>query len=112
MGDKLIITFANVLKETIGYFNFVGRFGGDEFIAVMYNTSKNDVRKFLNDLDEKIFEFNQQSETIKLSYACGWAISTDYFHSTYKTLFERADEFMYDNKRLKKSRGYTPNIKI
>lgn len=46
MGDKLIITFANVLKETIGYFNFVGRFGGDEFIAVMYNTSKNDVRKF------------------------------------------------------------------
>ena len=37
-----------------------------------------------------------------ISYAYGWAISTDYTECTLRTLFDKADKYMYDNKQRSK----------
>ncbi|WP_448781509.1 hypothetical protein [Blautia sp.] len=39
---------------------------------------------------------------IKISYSHGWALSTDYNECTLRTLFDKADKYMYENKQQSK----------
>src|SRR6478672_5290881 len=40
VGDRTLQIFANIAKAHIGVAGTVGRWGGDEFVAVLYNTSR------------------------------------------------------------------------
>ena len=44
----------------------------------------------------------KKMKNIKISYAYGWTFSDDYTECTLRTLFDRADKHMYENKRLVK----------
>ena len=101
-GDRLIMDFAQLLRSVIPEKNFVGRYGGDEFVAVIRDMPKEDVIGVLEKLKEKVEDFNDHGKNIKISYAYGWAFSDDYTECTLRTLFDRADKHMYENKRLVK----------
>lgn len=45
-GDQLIFEFAKLLRKVIPEDDFVGRYGGDEFMAVIYDTNRKS-RKYL-----------------------------------------------------------------
>ena len=49
-GDQLIINFAKLLRSVIPEKDFVGRYGGDEFIAVIYHTSEAEIKVILKSL--------------------------------------------------------------
>ena len=102
VGDQLIVNFANILRNVIPSKEFVGRYGGDEFVAVIRDMPKEDVIGVLEKLKEKVEDFNDHGKNIKISYAYGWAFSDDYTECTLRTLFDRADKHMYENKRLVK----------
>lgn len=102
VGDQLIVNFANILRNVIPSKEFVGRYGGDEFVAVIRDMPKEDVIGLLEKLKEKVEDFNDYGKNIKISYAYGWAFSNDYTECTLRTLFDRADKHMYENKRLVK----------
>jgi diguanylate cyclase (GGDEF)-like protein len=40
VGDQLITNFARLLRNAIPAKDFVGRYGGDEFIAIITQTTK------------------------------------------------------------------------
>ena len=101
-GDQLILNFAKLLRSVIPEKDFVGRYGGDEFVAVIRDMPKEDVIGVLEKLKEKVEDFNDHGKNIKISYAYGWAFSDDYTECTLRTLFDRADKHMYENKRLVK----------
>lgn len=107
VGDELISTFANILTEAAeihGELPFLGRYGGDEFI-IYYNDieSKEVVEQFIEKLSSITEEFNEQEDKkFAISYALGHAISNDGLSA--KKLFEKADEAMYENKKLMKRR--------
>lgn len=102
VGDQLIVNFANILRNVIPSKEFVGRYGGDEFVAVIRDMPKEDVIGLLEKLKEEVDDFNDHGKNIKISYAYGWAFSDDYTECTLRTLFDRADKHMYENKRLVK----------
>ena len=102
VGDQLIVNFANILRNVIPSKEFVGRYGGDEFVAVIRDMPKDDVIGVLEKLKEKVEDFNDHGKNIKISYAYGCAFSDDYTECTLRTLFDRADKHMYENKRLVK----------
>ena len=102
VGDQLIVNFANILRNVIPSKEFVGRYGGDEFVAVIRDMPKEDVIGLLEKLKEEVDDFNDHGKNIKISYAYGWAFSNDYTECTLRTLFDRADKHMYENKRLVK----------
>ena len=103
VGDQLILNFAKLLRNVVPSKDFVGRYGGDEFIAVIYNSTKDEVTEILNRLDNEISEFNELGKAFKISYAHGCAFSSDYKDCTLKTLFDKADKYMYDNKQAEKA---------
>lgn len=102
-GDQLIASFARVLRNVIPAKDFVGRYGGDEFVVILYNIGENTVNNVLTQLHNEIMQFNRCGNNIPISYAQGWAVSTDYTDCTLRTLFDKADHFMYTNKVRVKS---------
>lgn len=99
VGDQLISNFARILREAVPAKDFVGRYGGDEFIVILYSTDRRGIKNVLLGLQEDVDEFNSHGQNTRISYAQGWALSSDYSHCTLRTLFDAADKYMYDNKQ-------------
>lgn len=102
-GDTLILNFANILRTTIPESFFVGRYGGDEFIAVFKKAEEETIVKILKLVRQEVERYNQYSKQMHMEYAVGYAISTDYQNSTLKVLLERADQKMYQTKAKMKA---------
>lgn len=102
-GDQLIASFARVLRNVVPAKDFVGRYGGDEFVAILYDIEADTVNNVLTELHDEVIQFNSYGKNIPISYAQGWAVSTDYKECTLRTLFDKADHFMYMNKHRVKS---------
>ena len=101
VGDQFILNFSNLLRSTVPSHDFVGRYGGDEFLVVIYEASAEKITEISTKMAEEVNRFNKLhhgSESIDISYACGWALSTDYKQCTFMTLFNQADQNMYKNK--------------
>ena len=99
-GDQLIFEFAKLLRKVIPEDDFVGRYGGDEFMAVIYDTNKQKIEEILEKLCSEIDQHNHNDNTDVISYAQGWALSNAYENCTMQLLFDRADCSMYENKQL------------
>ena len=104
-GDKLIVNFAALLRSVLPEKDFVGRYGGDEFMVVIYDTDKAEVDEILKCLCLEKDKLNNTGNELQIDYACGWAISEDYKESTLQILFDSADSYMYENKQLCKKQN-------
>ena len=106
VGDQLIENFARLLRNAVPSQNFVGRYGGDEFMAVIYDASREEMEKILNQIQKDVQEFNRLhhggSKFVEVSYACGWTLSTDFPDCSFRVLFDKADKNMYENKLAKR----------
>ncbi len=100
VGDTVIQNFANILRLTIPSKHFVGRNGGDEFIAIIYNTSVEEVEKILENIKKATEKYNRHSTQTSLAYSSGYDISTNYSECTLHTLLHQADKRMYTAKEL------------
>lgn len=101
VGDQFILNFSNLLRGVIPPQDFVGRYGGDEFLAVIYEASAEKIAAINAKMAEAVTRFNKLhhgTDSIDISYACGWALSTDYKQCTFMTLFHQADQNMYKDK--------------
>ena len=99
-GDRLIMDFAQLLRSVIPEKNFVGRYGGDEFIAVIYHTSEAEIKEILKSLSREKERLNSCENQLPIDYACGWALSSDDMACTMQMLLDDADAYMYKNKQL------------
>ena len=104
-GDKLIVNFATLLRSVLPEKDFVGRYGGDEFMVIIHNTDKSEVHEILKRIYMEKDRLNSNGNELPIDYACGWAISDDYKDSTIQILFDRADSYMYKNKQLCKEQN-------
>lgn len=102
-GDSLIKHFAMLLRNNIPSRHFIGRFGGDEFIVVAHDITQAEIDEITRKLEEAKNRFNATDQGYTLSYSCGYAMSDDFIDCTYKTLFDKADFNMYENKRSMKA---------
>lgn len=97
-GDLLILNFANLLKKSIDKNTFIGRYGGDEFIAIIKNSTREKIENMLLEMEINLKEYNEYQNTFMISYAYGYAISSDYENINMRMLINKADKNMYDKK--------------
>lgn len=98
-GDQLIMNFAQLLHSVIPEKDFVGRYGGDEFMAVIYHTGKTEIEELLKSLCREKDRWNRREDQIPIDYAYGWAHSVDEGMCTLQMLLDKADSYMYENKQ-------------
>ena len=97
-GDLYINLFAKSLRKGVDENQFVGRCGGDEFIAFFKNVTKEDVKSNLENIKKECAKCSE----IPLSYAAGFAYSNDFSKLTMRELFCQADKNMYIDKNQAK----------
>lgn len=97
-GDLYIRSFAKSLRKGVDENQFVGRCGGDEFIAFFKDVSKEDVKRNLENIKKECAKCSE----IPLSYAAGFAYSNDFSTLTMRELFCQADKNMYIDKNQAK----------
>ena len=104
-GDRMLITTANRLKEVYKEDAHVARFGGDEFVVFIGQTSKERVMEYIEQMykrfeeDYKIMEISHH-----ISLSNGIAIYPE-DGDNMDRLIKIADERMYDDKKKRKANG-------
>lgn len=101
-GDEYIRSFAIQLREAVPEEFFAGRDGGDEFIAVLKGLDHNGVRECLQNIRDHAAEYSRKNPKMPISYAAGYALSSDFDGCTMRELFRFADKNMYIDKNRAK----------
>jgi len=101
-GDEYIRAFAEQLRLAVPDRHFVGRDGGDEFIAILYGVDWDGAQEVLRRIRAQAAEYSRQHPEMPLSYAAGCAIASDFDGSTMRELFRHADKNMYVDKNRAK----------
>ena len=98
MGDEVIKKVSNHMQDKVGSQGVVGRFGGEEFLTILYN---NDIQKtalladqIRKDIEGKIIDF--EGKKISVTVSMGIACSSE--SSIYQDLLNKADERLYKAK--------------
>ncbi len=101
-GDKVLVSFAAALKETIRDTDLLSRYGGDEFILLLPETSRNRAEQLINRIKNKLEnpDVNFEGEKTRLSFSYGIAEMQD--SDSYEAFIEKADRLMYTEKNKKR----------
>jgi diguanylate cyclase (GGDEF)-like protein/PAS domain S-box-containing protein len=100
-GDKILVAFTAVLKDSIRDTDLLGRYGGDEFILLLPETSRRGAEVIIDRIRQKCAQpcsFGEANQ-ILLSFSHGAAELTA--GSTYEKLVKKADDEMYQEKKRK-----------
>lgn len=97
-GDAYIHRFATCLRESMPAEQFVGRDGGDEFLAVTHGLDQEKMQECLDKIREDMRKESENHPDTPLSYAAGYALASEFPDSTMRELFNYADKNMYINK--------------
>ena len=102
-GDALLKRFAEMLMEVYGLHGTVGRMGGDEFIVILPEITREEVESLVEHMKATMLRMSVNTTQLKLSTAYGVAMSDEVgkdqdAHAAYRL----ADERMYENKRQSK----------
>lgn len=101
-GDEYIRSFARQLQKSVAENCFVGRDGGDEFIAVIYGADHQMAKECLASIRTNADEYSRENPEMPISYASGYALSSDFEGCTMRELFRYADKNMYIDKNRAK----------
>jgi diguanylate cyclase (GGDEF)-like protein len=100
-GDQLLIEFAALLKQNASKHDLVARWGGDEFLLIVPNITKNFKSNYIANLHDEFKKIQFiGSTTIKASV--GIAIYPEN-GETLETLINVADIEMYNSKKAMKN---------
>ncbi|MDO9056749.1 MAG: GGDEF domain-containing protein [Sulfuricurvum sp.] len=103
-GDAVLIAFAKILKDEARTSDIVGRFGGEEFLAILGDTDLEGAKIFCEKVRTHVEQahFMYQGQRIAVSVSIGVAERSDY--PSLKGLVKGADEHLYDAKRKGRNR--------
>ncbi|WP_246578373.1 GGDEF domain-containing protein [Clostridium frigoris] len=99
-GDKLIVRFFNILKDTFTKNSVIARTGGDEFIVIIKDVPLNKVKALFAILNESICKQNKHNRELQVKVSIGYSFSETSIGVT-KQFINIADKNMYKNKQSK-----------
>ncbi|GAB1233306.1 hypothetical protein UT4_17730 [Ferrigenium sp. UT4] len=103
-GDRALTHLTQVIKETLRPTDAVGRYGGEEFVVVLPDTSLQAaveaIQRLQRDLTKKFFLHN--NEKVLVTFSAGVALRGE--NEDQEDLIGRADKAMYQAKQAGKNR--------
>ncbi|MFW6034758.1 MAG: HD domain-containing phosphohydrolase [Halothermotrichaceae bacterium] len=94
-GDQILIAVAKVIRDCSRSQDIAARWGGDEFLILMPNTDKEEVRTLINKISCKLK--NIKVGPIKPSISFGYAVKSKIYKDISEVL-KKAEEQMNKNK--------------
>ena len=103
-GDIILSTFAKILDKNTRDLDIVGRYGGEEFVAVIHFNLKRELLKYLKRIKSIVNEnsFLYKNQNIHVTFSAGVAVRND--HNSYDSTIQKADVLLYEAKEAGRNR--------
>lgn len=103
VGDLVLVKVAKVLRTNMRAKDIVGRWGGDEFMAIMPNTDLENAKKIVERIKSQLgkMEILAEGRRFKLSISAGVVQCEENFQS-WLDMIKEADRLMYEDKNKRK----------
>ena len=97
-GDVILSTFAKVLKHQTRKIDIIGRYGGEEFIAIVHYNNEEDLTHYLSRIKSIVHEnaFIYKDQEIKIKFSAGVVLR--HLHESYEEALKQADDLLYEAK--------------
>jgi diguanylate cyclase (GGDEF)-like protein len=103
VGDQLLVTVANVLRETIRDTDIVARYGGEEFAVLLPDTDESGVQQVAEKVRVAIeairFSVSETDIILKITVSVGVSV----FRGNRREFFNAADRALYQSKAAGKN---------
>ncbi len=102
-GDYLIVTAADLMKQIFGKENMY-RIGGDEFVIFLRQELADSYQERMTEFYRRLDGLNKEKQFVwgELKIAGGATVFDGKKDAVYGDVFRRADNLMYENKKLQK----------
>lgn len=94
-GDNVIRALANLLRQRLRRVDSLGRYGGEEFLAVLPDCTPQQARMILDEIRERFAELRFIADGGEFSCSLSAGIAGTDVHSNAEQLRERADKALY-----------------
>ncbi|UTF60251.1 diguanylate cyclase [Gilvimarinus sp. DA14] len=97
VGDKVIRALSQLLRQRLRRTDSVGRYGGEEFVAILPDCDASSAQVLLDDVRKKfaVLSFSAEREHFSVTLSAGVSSS---LQADDENLLERADKALYDAK--------------
>lgn len=106
-GDKILIAFASILKDSIRGRDLLGRYGGDEFMILLPRATAAETSAIMCRIVERVKQSFCYDENGRILLAFSHGIAELCEEDTFESFLQRADSAMYIDKRRKKKKKET-----
>jgi two-component system cell cycle response regulator len=105
-GDVILYETARIIRETAREIDMVGRYGGEEFIAILPNTSVEEAARFAERVRQAVesHEYRDEANQIHMTVSSGVASFPGLDVDSPELLLKRADEALYVAKESGRNR--------
>ncbi|WP_419766338.1 MAG: diguanylate cyclase [Arcobacter sp.] len=100
-GDKVLVEISDILKTHIRKTDFVGRFGGEEFVIICPESQEEGVYNLMEIIRKDIEKYDF-GKIGKITTSFGVAILKE--NDTVESILKRADEALYESKNSGRNR--------
>lgn len=100
-GDVVIAAVATLLRQRLRQSDLVGRYGGEEFVAVLPECDADSAMHLMNDIRQRFstLRFSHQGKPFICTISIGLVCSADFSERDSEQLLVLADQALYSAKR-------------
>jgi diguanylate cyclase (GGDEF)-like protein/PAS domain S-box-containing protein len=104
VGDKVLRFVANTLRQNLRTSDSCGRWGGEEFVALVLDSNLEGLKKIAEKLRSLVESggVTENGADLRTTISIGATMATD--EDTLQSLLERADKLMYQSKEAGRNR--------
>lgn len=111
-GDAMLREVGRVIREQLRDYDFLARYGGDEFVALIPDAQPEDVIDLCRRIEKAVSEFRlpvTEERSASVGVSLGAASYPDH-GDTFDQIIVAADKVMYDRKASRKRFALTHNV--
>lgn len=104
-GDAAIRAVAKAIRSIIRPDDMLFRWGGDEFLVVLFNVHEQEVRRRIDGLNELLDKSALPGQSKPVSITVSYGLSSFFSKDLMERAIENADDAMYRRKQSRKAMG-------
>lgn len=95
-GNKLLSEFSTILSSASSNLGFVGRNGGNKFLAIFEDCDREKLNSFLKSLESKVARHNSMPDALPIVYKAGSALNSEEEFLQITKLIALANQRVYE----------------
>lgn len=97
-GDAILATFAKVLSKSTRDLDIVGRYGGEEFIAILHFDDEMELETYIKRVKSIVTDHKFKYNNLKIQITFSAGVTLRSKNKSYDKMVKKADELLYQAK--------------